>query len=94
MIVSNDDLRPNERMPAIRISPGAGARRAGVVYVQSDFARSLFALDAATGLVLAQVVIGGSVSGPAIADGQVYIGIGDTFTSGFAAPGAITALGL
>jgi polyvinyl alcohol dehydrogenase (cytochrome) len=70
------------------------ATAAGVVYFQSDFAKALFALDAGTGALLAQVVIGGSVSGPSIADGQIYIGIGDTFTVGPTGPGAITALGL
>jgi outer membrane protein assembly factor BamB len=70
------------------------ATAAGVVYFQSDFSGSLFALDAESGAVLAQVAIGGSVSGPSIVDGQVYVGIGDTFTVGPTGPGAITALGL
>jgi polyvinyl alcohol dehydrogenase (cytochrome) len=70
------------------------ATAAGVVYFQSDFTGSLFALDAESGALLAQVAIGGSVSGPSIADGQVYVGIGDTFTVGPTGPGAITALGL
>jgi outer membrane protein assembly factor BamB len=65
-----------------------------VVYFQSDFTGSLFALDADSGALLAQVAIGGSVSGPSIADGQIYVGIGDTFTVGPTGPGAITALGL
>jgi polyvinyl alcohol dehydrogenase (cytochrome) len=70
------------------------ATAGGVVYFQSDFTGLLFALDADTGALLAQVPIGGSVSGPAIADGQIYVGVGDTFSVGFAGPGAITALGL
>ena len=70
------------------------ATATGVVYFQSDASGSLFALDAESGAVLAQVAIGGSVSGPSIVDGQVYIGLGDTFTVGPTGPGAITALGL
>jgi outer membrane protein assembly factor BamB len=70
------------------------ATAAGVVYFQSDSSGSLFALDAESGAVLAQVAIGGSVSGPSIVDGQIYIGLGDTFTVGPTGPGAITALGL
>jgi polyvinyl alcohol dehydrogenase (cytochrome) len=70
------------------------ATAAGVVYFQSDFTGLLFALDAESGALLAKVAIGGSVSGPSIADGQVYVGIGDTFTVGPTGPGAITALGL
>jgi len=33
-------------------------------------------------------------SGPSIADGRIYIGLGDTFQVGFTGPGAIVALGL
>jgi polyvinyl alcohol dehydrogenase (cytochrome) len=70
------------------------ATAGGVVYFQSDFTGLLFALDAQTGAPLAQVAIGGATSGPSIADGQIYVGVGDIFTDGFTGPGAITALGL
>jgi outer membrane protein assembly factor BamB len=70
------------------------ATAGGVVYFQSNIAEQLFALDAETGAVLAQVTIGGSISGPSIAGGQLYVGIGDFFTVGYTGPGAIMALGL
>ena len=70
------------------------ATAGGVVYFQSDFTGSLFALDAATGALLAQVAIGGAISGPSIADGRIYVGLGDTFQVGFTGPGAIVAVGL
>jgi polyvinyl alcohol dehydrogenase (cytochrome) len=70
------------------------ATAGGVVYFQSDFAGLLFALDARTGAPLAQVAIGGAVSGPSIAGGQIYVGVGDIFATGAPGPGAIMALGL
>lgn len=70
------------------------ATAGGVVYFQSDFTSLLFALDASTGAPLARVAIGGAVSGPSIADGQIYVGVGDIFGPGASGPGAITALGL
>lgn len=42
----------------------------------------------------ARLAIGGSVSGPSIAGGRRYVGLGDTFQVGFNGPGAIVALGL
>lgn len=71
----------------------------GVVYLQSSFNATLFALDAASGDVLAQVVTGGVASGPAISRGQIYLGAGDaTFNSLDPSiplgSGAIIALGL
>jgi polyvinyl alcohol dehydrogenase (cytochrome) len=71
----------------------------GVVYFQSSFDGTLFALDAKTGTVLAHVVTGGQSSGPAVSRGQVYLGTGDTAFPGFIqglplGPGSIVALGL
>jgi polyvinyl alcohol dehydrogenase (cytochrome) len=71
----------------------------GVVYFQSSFDGTLFALDARTGTVLAQVVTGGQSSGPAVSRGQIYLGTGDTAFPGFIqglplGPGSIVALGL
>src|SRR5262249_21892465 len=57
----------------------------GVVYFQSALNATLFALDAATGAVLATVNTGGQSSGPAISRGQIYLGTGDaafTFLTG------------
>ncbi len=65
----------------------------GVVYFTSSFAGTLFALDARTGAQLAAVQYGFGISGPAVADGQIYVGSGINF-GGVTAPGAITALGL
>ena len=50
-----------------------------MVYVEATQAKRLFALDESTGNVLASVVTGGSLSGPAVADGAVYVGYGDTY---------------
>src|SRR5262249_11414304 len=71
----------------------------GVVYFQSTFDATLFALDAKTGAVLAQVVTGGQSSGPAVSRGQIYLGTGDTAFPGFIqglplGPGSIVALGI
>jgi polyvinyl alcohol dehydrogenase (cytochrome) len=71
----------------------------GVVYFQSTFDGTFFALDAKTGNVLAQVVTGGQSSGPAISRGQIYLGTGDTAFPAFLpflqlGPGAIIAVGL
>jgi polyvinyl alcohol dehydrogenase (cytochrome) len=49
----------------------------GVVYFQSGLDGTFYALDAATGNVLAQVATGGQSSGPAISRGQIYLGTGD-----------------
>ncbi len=49
----------------------------GVVYFQSSLDGTLYALDAASGNVLARVATGGQSSGPAISRGQVYLGTGD-----------------
>jgi polyvinyl alcohol dehydrogenase (cytochrome) len=79
----------------------------GVVYFQSAKDAKLYAVDAATGAVLAQVPLSlpgaspffGQTSGPAVSRGQVYVGTGDVLTSLFlpflpAGPGAIVALGV
>jgi polyvinyl alcohol dehydrogenase (cytochrome) len=71
----------------------------GVVYFQSAFDGTFYALNAKTGTVLAQVVTGGQSSGPAISRGQIYLGTGDTAFPGFIpilplGPGSIVALGL
>jgi polyvinyl alcohol dehydrogenase (cytochrome) len=71
----------------------------GVVYFQSAFDGTLYALDAKTGTVLAHVVTGGQSSGPAISRGQIYLGTGDAAFPGFIpslplGPGSIVAVGL
>src|SRR5262245_1415402 len=71
----------------------------GVVYFQSMFDGTLYALDAANGHLLAGVATGGMVSGPAISRGQIYLGTGDAFFPSFdptvpLGPGSIIALGL
>jgi outer membrane protein assembly factor BamB len=64
----------------------------GVVYFQSMFDGTLFALDAETGSALAAVPIGLSNSGPSVSRGTVYVGTGSYFVP--PGPGSITALGL
>src|SRR5262249_41580415 len=71
----------------------------GVVYFQSTFDGTLYALDAVTGTLLKQVWTGGVTSGPAISRGQIYVGIGDVATPDRdptvpLGHGAIVALGL
>ena len=71
----------------------------GVVYFQSMLDGKLYALDAKTGGVLAEVATGGQSSGPAVSRGQIYLGTGDsafpflnpTLPIG---PGSLMALGL
>src|SRR5262249_26302824 len=71
----------------------------GVVYFQSAFDGTFYALDAATGSVLAQVATGGQSSGPAVSRGQIYLGTGDAAFTAFIrglplGPGSIIALGI
>jgi polyvinyl alcohol dehydrogenase (cytochrome) len=51
----------------------------GVVYFQSLSDGNLYALDERTGDKLAQVMTGGTLSGPAVAQGRVYLGTGNSF---------------
>jgi hypothetical protein len=60
----------------------------GVVYFQSEDG-TLYALDEATGEVLAQLNTGGVFSGPAVSNGRLYLGQG-----GLSDPGGIVALGV
>jgi len=67
----------------------------GVVYFHNSGATSvLYALDAATGQMLAEVPTNGRISGPSVSNGQIYVGTGTLFASGFATPTGIVALGL
>jgi polyvinyl alcohol dehydrogenase (cytochrome) len=71
----------------------------GVVYFQSTFDGTLYALDAVSGKLLKQVATGGVTSGPAISRGQIDLGIGDAVTPDRdptvpLGHGAIVALGL
>jgi polyvinyl alcohol dehydrogenase (cytochrome) len=71
----------------------------GVVYFQSMLDGTFYALDAATGQLLARVATGGESSGPSISRGQIYLGTGDSAFP-FLNPmlplgaGSIVALGL
>ncbi len=65
----------------------------GVLYFQ-DTGGTLFAVDASTGKVLAQLFTGGEDSGPSVSGGQVFVGQGEIFGHGFNSPGGILALGL
>jgi polyvinyl alcohol dehydrogenase (cytochrome) len=67
----------------------------GVVYFHTSGVLSiLYALDAATGDVLARVPTNGGISGPSVSHGQIYVGTGTKFASGFATPTGIVAIGL
>jgi polyvinyl alcohol dehydrogenase (cytochrome) len=69
----------------------------GVVYFQSLFNGSLFALDEHTGALLSQVLTAGSSSGPAVANGKLYEGFGFAFGANFIGQnvsGGIEAVGL
>jgi polyvinyl alcohol dehydrogenase (cytochrome) len=50
----------------------------GVVYFQSMLDGTFYALDAASGRLLAHVATGGESSGPAVSRGQIYLGTGDS----------------
>jgi uncharacterized protein (TIGR03118 family) len=65
----------------------------GVVYFQ-DLGGTFYALDEKTGKMLAQLFTGGADSGPAISDGQIFLGQGNILGHGFNSPGGIVALGL
>ncbi|MCI0458748.1 MAG: PQQ-binding-like beta-propeller repeat protein [Gemmataceae bacterium] len=84
-----------------RVSPNISgvAVANGVVYFQSMLDGTFYALDAVSGLPLAQVATGGQSSGPAVSRGQIYLGTGDTAFPFLdptlpIGPGSITALGL
>jgi polyvinyl alcohol dehydrogenase (cytochrome) len=67
----------------------------GVVYFHTSGVPSvLYALDAATGQVLAAVSTNGGISGPSVSNGQIYVGTGTKFASGFATPTGIVAIGM
>jgi polyvinyl alcohol dehydrogenase (cytochrome) len=75
---------------------GAVAVANDVVYVHSCKDGVLFALDAATGRVLAQVEIGPAINGPSIVEGRIYLGFGDVSGFGTIDPtkGGVVAVGL
>jgi len=70
----------------------------GVVYFQSLHGGTLYALDERTGAKLAPVLTGGAHSGPAVANGRLFLGTGPTFgrIAQISDPGApgIVAVGL
>jgi polyvinyl alcohol dehydrogenase (cytochrome) len=67
----------------------------GVVYFHSSGILSfLYAVDAATGKCLATVPTNGGISGPSVSNGQIYVGTGTLFASGFPTPSGIVAIGL
>ena len=68
----------------------------GVVYAHtSGLYGTLYAFDAKTGRVLAGVLTSGGISGPSVSHGQIYVGTGTKFASGFGLlPPNIVAIGL
>jgi polyvinyl alcohol dehydrogenase (cytochrome) len=67
----------------------------GVVYFNASGLFSiLYALDAETGLPLGSVLTSGGISGPAVSNGQIYVGTGTKFASGVPTPTGIVAIGL
>lgn len=75
------------------LSSGVAAAN-GVVYAQSELNGNLYALDAASGAVLATVSIGAAISGPAVSRGHVYVGTGDNMLGDPKSPTRIVSLGL
>lgn len=66
----------------------------GMVFFHSNGATStLYALNAQTGAVLAAVATGGSASGPAVANGRVYVGTGVSSVWGNPSTSSIISLG-
>jgi uncharacterized protein (TIGR03118 family) len=65
----------------------------GVVYFE-DTGGTLYAVDACTGKILTQLFTGGEDSGPAVSDGQIFLGQGEFFGHGPNSAGGIVALGL
>ena len=63
----------------------------GVVYFVS-LGGTMYALDEATGALLAQVSTGGGDSGPAVSNGRIFLGQGDLLSGNF--KGGIVAFGL
>jgi outer membrane protein assembly factor BamB len=66
----------------------------GVVYFKPEADPNLYALDMFTGTKLAAVPLGNSNSGPSVAHGRIFVGLGDSFVDGFQGAGGIVALGL
>jgi PQQ enzyme repeat len=67
----------------------------GVVYFHDSAPTSnLYALDATTGQQLTAVPTSGAISGPSVSNGQIYVGTGTLFASGFFSPRGIVAIGL
>jgi len=64
----------------------------GVVYFKPSSDPNLYAFDTA-GNQLAAIPVGGSNSGVAVANGRVFLGLGNDFSGGFNGPGGIIALG-
>ena len=65
-----------------------------VVYFKPEADPNLYALEATTGAMLAAVKVGASNSGPSIAHGRVFLGLGDIDGEGFQVAGGIVALGV
>ena len=67
----------------------------GVVYYSVvGLTGNVIALDAVTGATLANVFIGWGASGPSISHGQVCIGTGTLWASGYYTPPSLVALGV
>jgi polyvinyl alcohol dehydrogenase (cytochrome) len=67
----------------------------GVVYFHDSAPTSnLYALDAKTGQLLKTVQTFGAISGPSVSNGQIYVGTGTLFASGFFSTTGIVAFGL
>jgi polyvinyl alcohol dehydrogenase (cytochrome) len=74
---------------------GGVAVAGGVVYIQAAREGRLYALDASTGRRLSAVDIGPGINGPAVAEGGVFVGVGDITGAASYDPtsGAVVAIG-
>jgi hypothetical protein len=97
-VVSPGESVPEElwRFTSPRVPVLSGLAVAnGVIYFNTSGSPStLYALHAKTGEVLARVFTSGGISGPSVSNGQIYVGTGTLFASGFPTTTSIVAIGL
>jgi polyvinyl alcohol dehydrogenase (cytochrome) len=95
---SSGNLKMEERWrfesPLAAVLSGVAVANGVVYFHNSGVTSVLYALDVATGEVLADVSTNGGISGPSVSNGQIYVGTGTLFASGFATPTGIVAIGL
>ena len=86
-------IMPNSLAPVLS---GVAVANGVVYFHDSAPTSSLYALDATTGkpLTKLQLQTSGAISGPSVSNGQIYVGTGTLFASGFPSATGIVAFGL